>query len=132
MFINFYLFLCVFFFFAITRSVFHFRVTFRFFVFQSDFMNPSPPRCEVRVKKKKKNQTKQKEEKKKIKKKKKKGKIKEKKNTEEEKTEKSPRYFIGRLIHTRSQSQCIAFIPGKLLVVQSIDRLFARIQGPFC
>lgn len=89
-------------------------------------------RCEVRVKKKKKNQTKQKEEKKKIKKKKKKGKIKEKKNTEEEKTEKSPRYFIGRLIHTRSQSQCIAFIPGKLLVVQSIDRLFARIQGPFC
>lgn len=115
-----------FFFFAITRSVFHFRVTFRFFVFQSDFMNPSPDaRYEL-----KKNQTKQKEEKKN--KKRKKEKIKEKKNTEEEKTEKSPRYFIGRLIHTRSQSQCIAFIPGKLLVVQSIDRLFARIQGPFC
>lgn len=50
-----------FFFFAITRSVFHFRVTFRFFVFQSDFMNPSPDaRYEL-----KKNQTKQKEEKKK-------------------------------------------------------------------
>lgn len=122
MFINFYLFLYVFFFFAITRSVFHFRVTFRFFVF-SDFMNPSPDaRYEL-----KKNQTKQKEEKKN-----KKRKNKRKKNTEEEKTEKSPRYFIGRLIHTRSQSQCIAFIPGKLLVVQSIDRLFARIQGPFC
>lgn len=115
----------MFFFFAITRSVFHFRVTFRFFVFQSDFMNPSPDaRYEL-----KKNQTKQKEEKKN--KKRKKEKIKEKK-TQEEKTEKSPRYFIGRLIHTRSQSQCIAFIPGKLLVVQSIDRLFARIQGPFC
>lgn len=130
MFINFYLFLCVFFFFAITRSVFHFRVTFRFFVFQSDFMNPSP---DARYELKKKRKTKQnKKRRKKNKKKKEERKNKRKKNTEEEKTEKSPRYFIGRLIHTRSQSQCIAFIPGKLLVVQSIDRLFARIQGPFC
>lgn len=94
MFINFYLFLCVFFFFfAITRSVFHFRVTFRFFVFQSDFMNPSPDaRYELKKKKEKPNKTKRGE--KKIKKKKKKGKIKEKK-TQRRKKQKNPRDILS-------------------------------------
>ena len=84
--------LCVFFFFAITRSVFHFRVTFRFFVFQSDFMNPSP---DARYELKKKRKTKQnKKRRKKNKKKKKKGKIKEKK-TQRRKKRKNPRDILS-------------------------------------
>lgn len=130
MFINFYLFLCVFFFFCHNKKCVPLSRNFSIFCVSIGLHEPFS-RCEVRVKKKKEKPNKTKRGEKKNKKKEER-KNKRKKNTEEEKTEKSPRYFIGRLIHTRSQSQCIAFIPGKLLVVQSIDRLFARIQGPFC
>lgn len=108
MFINFYLFLYVFFFFAITRSVFHFRVTFRFFVFQSDFMNPSPDaRYEL-----KKNQTKQKEEKKN--KKRKKEKIKEKKHRGG-KNRKIPTIFY-RQINTHAISKPVHRVyPGEVI-----------------
>lgn len=93
MFINFYLFLCVFFFFFChNKKCVPLSRNFSIFCVSIGLHEPFS-RCEVRVKKKKKNQTKQKEEKKKIKKKKK-GKIKEKK-TERRKKQKNPRDILS-------------------------------------